>query len=371
MPFHDKVMKQFPSIPPFTWPEQTNDVFTIIGKMVEDELKKQGVVGNEGVPGVIKGITGETQDPVKTGTIPSQIGGTIRGDPDPVHSGQVGAQVAPWIKTIIDNLGGFGTPQGPVFPGSPNPTGFGKEIEKVTKQIPSIPSSPNTPVGGTVSPPSYPPPSFPSPGQPPPPAGLTKPGVPGKAPGQVPPGTPGTSNAAQIFMEAMLTGDQVYDDRGTLVADFSMLPEPIRASMLQALIEGMQQPQINGGLPGNRIPTAGGMGNTFTGPFYPSIPPVNLKQIIPFDRSFVSPGRFPPDSTRDRLPPQPFSPGTLPTYPTQTSPFMTTVQPGDNLWQMSQNLYGNGNLWPALWALNQYQIPNPNMIYPGQRFFTP
>ena len=42
------------------------------------------------------------------------------------------------------------------------------------------------------------------------------------------------------------------------------------------------------------------------------------------------------------------------------------VQRGDTLWGISQRLYGDGRLWPALFAANSDHIRNPNLIYPGQ-----
>jgi nucleoid-associated protein YgaU len=42
------------------------------------------------------------------------------------------------------------------------------------------------------------------------------------------------------------------------------------------------------------------------------------------------------------------------------------VQPGDSLFAIAQRTYGDGRLWPALFAANADQIANPNLIYPGQ-----
>jgi nucleoid-associated protein YgaU len=43
-----------------------------------------------------------------------------------------------------------------------------------------------------------------------------------------------------------------------------------------------------------------------------------------------------------------------------------TVQRGDSLWAIAQRLYGDGSLWPYLFAANADQIRNPNLIFPGQ-----
>jgi len=45
---------------------------------------------------------------------------------------------------------------------------------------------------------------------------------------------------------------------------------------------------------------------------------------------------------------------------------------GDTLWGVSQRLFGEGNYWPKLWALNGQSIPNPHWIRPGMKLiFTP
>jgi hypothetical protein len=42
------------------------------------------------------------------------------------------------------------------------------------------------------------------------------------------------------------------------------------------------------------------------------------------------------------------------------------VQPGDSLFAIAQRMYGDGRLWPALFAANRDRVLNPNLIYPGQ-----
>jgi nucleoid-associated protein YgaU len=43
------------------------------------------------------------------------------------------------------------------------------------------------------------------------------------------------------------------------------------------------------------------------------------------------------------------------------------VTRGDSLWSIAQQVYGDGRLWPLIWAANQGTIGgNPNMIFPGQ-----
>ena len=44
-----------------------------------------------------------------------------------------------------------------------------------------------------------------------------------------------------------------------------------------------------------------------------------------------------------------------------------TVQPGDSLFAIAQQTYGDGNLWPKIYEVNKQVIgPNPNLIHPGQ-----
>jgi LysM repeat protein len=43
-----------------------------------------------------------------------------------------------------------------------------------------------------------------------------------------------------------------------------------------------------------------------------------------------------------------------------------TVQPGDTLFAIAQRTYGDGRMWPYLFAANSDRIANPNLIYPGQ-----
>ena len=47
------------------------------------------------------------------------------------------------------------------------------------------------------------------------------------------------------------------------------------------------------------------------------------------------------------------------------------VIPGDNLWDISQHIYGNGLRYTQIYAANANQIRNPRLIYPGQIFVLP
>jgi nucleoid-associated protein YgaU len=52
-------------------------------------------------------------------------------------------------------------------------------------------------------------------------------------------------------------------------------------------------------------------------------------------------------------------------------PTSMTVQPGDNLWVISRNLYGAGRQYTVLYEANKALIKNPRLIYPGQIIATP
>jgi hypothetical protein len=49
----------------------------------------------------------------------------------------------------------------------------------------------------------------------------------------------------------------------------------------------------------------------------------------------------------------------------------TIVSRGDNLWRISQRIYGKGLRYTVIYGANQEQIRNPNLIYPGQLFVLP
>lgn len=47
------------------------------------------------------------------------------------------------------------------------------------------------------------------------------------------------------------------------------------------------------------------------------------------------------------------------------------VQPGNNLWTLARNVYGQGWRYTAIFEANRDQIRNPDLIYPGQVFTVP
>jgi nucleoid-associated protein YgaU len=45
---------------------------------------------------------------------------------------------------------------------------------------------------------------------------------------------------------------------------------------------------------------------------------------------------------------------------------VVTVEPGDTLWALSQEAYGDPEQWPRIFQVNRTQIEDPDLIYPGQ-----
>jgi nucleoid-associated protein YgaU len=45
-----------------------------------------------------------------------------------------------------------------------------------------------------------------------------------------------------------------------------------------------------------------------------------------------------------------------------------SVQDGDNLWAIAQDLCSSGLKWPDLFSANRDKIENPRLIFPGQWF---
>lgn len=58
--------------------------------------------------------------------------------------------------------------------------------------------------------------------------------------------------------------------------------------------------------------------------------------------------------------------------PLGSAPEEYVVQPGDTLWDISDQFLDDPFWWPKLWSLNAEDIPDPNLIYPGMVLvFTP
>ena len=57
-----------------------------------------------------------------------------------------------------------------------------------------------------------------------------------------------------------------------------------------------------------------------------------------------------------------------------TSPalgFGYEVQKGDTLSKIAQRVYGDASRWKEIWEANKGQIPNPDLIHPGQQLTMP
>lgn len=50
---------------------------------------------------------------------------------------------------------------------------------------------------------------------------------------------------------------------------------------------------------------------------------------------------------------------------------VVTVQPGDTLWEIATEEYGDGTKWPRIYQANDARIEDANRIYPGQRLDVP
>jgi len=52
-------------------------------------------------------------------------------------------------------------------------------------------------------------------------------------------------------------------------------------------------------------------------------------------------------------------------------PTQIIIQPGNNLWKLSRQIYGKGMMYTVIYEANKDQIRKPELIYPGQVFLTP
>jgi nucleoid-associated protein YgaU len=60
-----------------------------------------------------------------------------------------------------------------------------------------------------------------------------------------------------------------------------------------------------------------------------------------------------------------------PTAETAVAPTQVIIQPGNNLWKLSRQIYGKGMMYTVIYEANKDQIRKPDLIYPGQIFLTP
>ena len=57
--------------------------------------------------------------------------------------------------------------------------------------------------------------------------------------------------------------------------------------------------------------------------------------------------------------------------PEPPAPTTIIIQPGNNLWKLSRQIYGKGILYTVIYEANKDLIKNPRLIYPGQVFVAP
>ncbi len=73
----------------------------------------------------------------------------------------------------------------------------------------------------------------------------------------------------------------------------------------------------------------------------------------------AEPGQQEPAATEETAAQQPQGPGRV------------VIQPGNNLWQISRVIYGQGIQYTVIYEANKDQIRDPDLIYPGQILDTP
>ena len=52
-------------------------------------------------------------------------------------------------------------------------------------------------------------------------------------------------------------------------------------------------------------------------------------------------------------------------------PSRLVIQPGNNLWKLSRQIYGKGRMFTIIYEANRDQLRNPNRIFPGQILTAP
>ena len=57
--------------------------------------------------------------------------------------------------------------------------------------------------------------------------------------------------------------------------------------------------------------------------------------------------------------------------PTQDGPRNYTVQSGDTLWKIAEQMYGNGSQYMKIFEANSETLENPDQIFPGQELLIP
>jgi Bacterial Ig domain/LysM domain len=65
------------------------------------------------------------------------------------------------------------------------------------------------------------------------------------------------------------------------------------------------------------------------------------------------------------------TPEAAPPVVKEEGPRKLVIQPGNNLWKLSREVYGKGRMYTVIFKANRDQVKNPNRIYPGQILTAP
>jgi Bacterial Ig domain/Bacterial Ig-like domain/LysM domain len=71
------------------------------------------------------------------------------------------------------------------------------------------------------------------------------------------------------------------------------------------------------------------------------------------------------------VPPAPPRTGTKLSINQQAVPNRIVIQPGQNLWKLSRQIYGRGKLYTVIYKANKDQLRSPHRVYPGQILTAP
>ncbi len=136
-------------------------------------------------------------------------------------------------------------------------------------------------------------------------------------------------------------------------------------------------PQLEGELQGLRTKFGGSINNITSSPQFTSqwsldptgvnsLPPSHIQDLYTAWRN-----ENPPDTSNEAFAKHLQGIGAGPDQSQGGGEY--TVQPGDNLWDISQRLLGGGQNWNNLYQLNKEHVigNNPNLIHPGQKLKLP
>lgn len=78
-----------------------------------------------------------------------------------------------------------------------------------------------------------------------------------------------------------------------------------------------------------------------------------------------------PAATTTEAPKAVEAPAETPAATPPAAPANIIIQPGNNLWKLSRQIYGKGVMYTVIYEANKAQIRDADLIYPGQVFITP